>query len=251
MLGHGLSVQAIRAFGRAGTKVGPAEVLYTAVPAIDAPHHVRAAETATRDLNAAYLSVILEGRYSDSYLQSAGADAPKFTDEDLKVIAPPLDFAGVNVYVPKVYVTASDRPPFYQVVPFNVSYPKMFSPWHILGPEVLYWAPRHLKSIWDVKEIYVTENGCAASDEISADGAVYDSDRVMYLRNGMSHLRRAVAEGTPVKGNFVWSAFDNLEWTEGYGTRFGMIYVDFKTQKRTPKLSASWYREAAARNAIV
>ncbi len=73
----------------------------------------------------------------------------------------------------------------------------------------------------------------------------------MYLRNGMTHLRRAVAEGAPVKGNFVWSAFGNLEWTEGYGTRFGMIYVDFKTQKRTPKLSASWYREAAARNAIV
>jgi len=64
-------------------------------------------------------------------------------------------------------------------------------------------------------------------------------------------LRRAVAEGAPVKGNFFWSAFDNLEWTEGYGTRFGMIYVDFKTQKRTPKLSASWYRKTAARNAIV
>ena len=96
-----------------------------------------------------------------------------------------------------------------------------------------------------------TENGCAASDEMATDGNVYDSDLVMYLRNGLAQLQRASAEGVPVKGNFVWSAMDNLEWTEGFGTRFGMVHVDFNTQKRTPKLSAAWYREAAARNAVV
>ena len=71
------------------------------------------------------------------------------------------------------------------------------------------------------------------------------------LRNVMAQLQRATAEGVPVKGNFVWSAMDNFEWSDGYGTRFGLVYVDFKTQKRTPKLSAMWYREAARRNAVV
>lgn len=80
---------------------------------------------------------------------------------------------------------------------------------------------------------------------------MYDSDRVMYLRNCLTHLQRATAEGVPVKGNFVWSTMDNLEWTDGFGTRFGIVYVDFKTLKRTPKLSARWYREAARRNAVV
>jgi beta-glucosidase len=251
VLAHGLAVQAIRAMGRPGTKVGPAEVLYVAVPAIDTPAHVKAAEAATRDLNAAFLGVILEGKYSDTYLSAAGKDAPTFTDEDLRIISSPLDFVGINVYRPSSYVLASNEPPGYKAIPTNVSHPKMFSSWHTFGPEALYWAPKQLQSLWNAKEIYITENGCAASDEVAADGNVYDSDRVMYLRNALTHLQRATAEGVPVKGNFVWSAMDNLEWTDGYGTRFGMVYVDFKTQKRTPKLSAMWYQEAAKRNAVV
>jgi beta-glucosidase len=127
----------------------------------------------------------------------------------------------------------------------------MFSAWHTFAPEVLYWGPRLMQSLWQPKEIYITENGCATSDQVAPDGNVYDADRVMYLRNALTQLQRATAEGIPVKGNFVWSAMDNLEWTDGYGTRFGMVYVDFKTQKRTPKLSAAWYREASRRNAVV
>jgi beta-glucosidase len=250
-LGHGLAVQSVRAMGRAGTKVGPAENMPTVVPLIDSPEHVKAAEAATRDLNVYFLGPMLEGRYSDVFLKAAGKDAPKFTDADLRVIAAPVDFVGINVYIPTSLVIASDQPPGYRQVPFNVSHPKMFSAWHRLEPEVLYWTPRLLHSIWKPKEIYITENGCAASDEIAADDNVYDSDRVMYLRNGMAHLQRATAEGVPVKGNFVWSAMDNFEWTDGYGTRFGMVYVDFKTQKRTPKLSAAWFKEAARRNAAV
>jgi beta-glucosidase len=251
VLAHGMSVQSIRAMGRKGTKIGPAEVMFCGVPVIDAPEHVRAAETVTRHLNARFLDVMQTGRYSDSYLKESGKDAPKFTDEDLRAIASPLDFVGINVSVPKMYVMASEHAPGYRQVPMNVSHPKMFSSWHTFSPEVLYWAPRLTHSIWKPKEIYITENGCAASDELAADGSVYDTDRVMYLRNGMFNLQRATAEGIPVKGNFVWSAFDNLEWTDGYGTRFGMVYVDFKTQKRTPKLSAAWYQEAARRNAVV
>jgi beta-glucosidase len=251
VLGHGLAVQAIRAMGRASTQIGPAENINTAVPVIDSPEHVKAAETATRDLNAAYLGVMLDGKYSDAYLEAAGSNAPKFTDDDLKIIASPLDFVGINVYRPFIYAMASNDPRGYSEVPFSTSFPKMFSSWHLFAPEVLYWAPRHLHAIWGPKAIYITENGCAAADAIAPDGRVYDSDRIMYLRNGMGQLQRATAEGIPVKGNFVWSAMDNFEWGDGYGTRFGMIYVDFESQKRTPKLSAAWYHNAAARNAVV
>ncbi len=251
VLAHGMAVKAIRAKGKKDTKVGPAEVMFCGVPAIDTPEHVKAAETATRHFNARFLDVMLTGKYSDSYLKEAGKNAPDFTDEDLKNIASPVDFVGINVYIPKMYVMASEDESGYKEVPMNVSHPKMQSPWHTFSPEVLYWAPRLTHSIWNPKEIYITENGCAASDEVSSNGEVFDADRVMYLRSAMGQLQRATSEGIPIKGNFVWSAFDNLEWTGGFGTRFGLVHVDFKTQKRTPKLSAAWFKEAAWQNAVV
>ena len=85
---------------------------------------------------------------------------------------------------------------------------------------------------------------------MSDDVQVYDTDRVMYLRAAMCQPQRATAEGVPVKGNFTWSLTDNFEWSGGFGTRFGLIYVDYKTLKRTPKLSAGWFKEAARRNAV-
>jgi beta-glucosidase len=251
VLGHGLAVQAIRATGGAGTKVGPAENMPHALPVIDSSEHVKAAEAATRDLNRYFFVPMLEGRYDEAYLKSAGKDAPKFTDAEMRIIGAPLDFVGINVYIPTLLVMASDQPPGYREVPFNVSHPKMFSPWHRLAPESQYWSPRLLHSIWKPKEIYITENGCAASDVVAADGNVYDSDRLMYLRNGLMHQQRATAEGIPLKGGFYWSTMDNLEWTSGFGTRFGLVYVDFTTQRRIPKLSAHWFREAARRNAVV
>jgi beta-glucosidase len=97
---------------------------------------------------------------------------------------------------------------------------------------------RHVRTLWDAKEIHITENGCASDDTVAPDGVVYDTDRVMFLRSHLPELQRATAEGVPVKGYFQWSLMDNFEWTAGYGNRFGIVYVDFKTQKRTPKASA-------------
>jgi beta-glucosidase len=169
----------------------------------------------------------------------------------MKIIGAPVDFVGINVYIPLLLVMASDQPPGYREVPFSVSHPKMFSAGHRLTPESQYWSPRLVHSIWKPEEIYINENGCAAIDEVAADGNIYDSDRLTYLGNGLMWQQRATAEGIPLKGNFVWSAMDNFEWIDGYGDRFGIVHVDFKTQKRTPKLSAQWFREAARRNAVV
>jgi len=250
VLGHGLAVQAIRARGQAGTKVGFAENMLTAVPVIEAPEYVNAAETATRELNADFTTVMLEGRYTDGYLARAGADAPKFTDDELKTIATPLDFVGINVYKPNIYVEPSDDTPGYREIPLNASHPKMQSAWHVFDPTCIYWAPHHVHSLWGAKSIFITENGCGASDAVAEDGKVYDTDRVMFLRAYLTQLQRATADGVPVNGYFLWSAQDNFEWIDGFGNRFGLIYVDFKTQKRIPKLSAEWFRETATLNAV-
>src|SRR5262245_39621035 len=251
VLGHGLAVQAIRARGRMGTKVGFAENMRAVVPVMETPDYVKAAERATRDLNADFTTVMLEGRYTEEYLRQTGKDAPKFTDDELRTIASPLDFVGINVYKPNSYVAPSDDPPGYRSIPINASHPKMHSEWHVFDPHCIYWAPHHVQSLWGAKSIFITENGCAASDVVAPDGKVYDSDRVMFLRAYLTQLQRATADGVPVSGYFQWSSQDNFEWIYGYGNRFGLIYVDFKTQKRTPKLSAQWFRETARRNAVV
>src|SRR5262245_20961467 len=251
VLGHGLAVQAIRAHGPGGTKVGFADNVRVAVPAIDTPENANAAETVTRERNAHYITAMLEGRYLDSYLDGQGANAPEFTDDEMRTIGSPLDFVGINVYGPSWYVEASDDEPGYRDIPINASHPKMMSEWHLFDPVVMYWAPRQMQSLWGAQSIYITENGCAASDAVAEDGRIYDSDRVMFLRACLSELQRATADGVPVDGYFHWSAQDNFEWIYGYGNRFGLIYVDFDTLKRTPKLSAACFREAARRNAVV
>jgi beta-glucosidase len=249
-LGHGLAVRAIRARGRNGTRVGPAENLVICVPAIETPANVRAAEIATREVNAGYLTVMLEGKYTDAYLADAGNDAPKYTAEDLRIISSPIDFVGLNVYTPHHYVVAADNDRGFSLVPLPASFPQMDAPWLKIAPEAMYWAPRHAAKIWGVKSIYISENGTSSIDQPAADGGFYDVDRIMYLRNHLMHLQRATSEGVPVDGYFLWSLMDNFEWTDGFEKRFGLYFVDFKTQRRTPKLSASFYREVIARNTV-
>ena len=108
-----------------------------------------------------------------------------------------------------------------------------------------------MQSLWGAKEIFITENGCATDDVLADDGRVYDTDRIMFLRSYLTQLQSATADGVPVNGYFQWSTMDNFEWIEGFGNRYGLVYVDFKTQKRTPQLSAAWFREAATSNRVV
>lgn len=250
VLAHGLAVQAIRAQAQPGTKVGLAENPSICIPIIESKEQIEAAKKAMRLVNASYLTVIMEGKYPQEYLDEEGANAPKFTAEDLKIIGSPLDFVGTNVYGPK-WVRADDSAKGFALAPNPASYPHMASPWLFVGPDSLYWAPRHISEIWGVKEIYITENGCSSSDVPAPDGHIYDTDRVMYLRSYLHSLHRALTEGFPVRGYFLWSLMDNFEWADGYGLRFGIYYVDYETQKRTPKLSAEFYRQTIAHNAIM
>ena len=251
VLAHGLGVQAIRAHARAGTQVGFADNTNFYVPVIETPAHIEAAKQAVRDDNAMFLTAIMEGRYLDSYLTAAGADAPRVAPGDMAAIGSALDFVALNVYAP-IYVKADPAAPRgYTPLPHLASSPRMASPWLYVGPEVAYWAVRIVSELWGPKALYISENGCSADDPVNAGGGVDDADRIMYLRNYLGQFRRATAEGYPLDGYFLWSLMDNFEWADGYTKRFGVHYVDFATQKRTPKLSARWYGELIRRNALV
>ena len=250
VLGHGLAVQAIRASARRGTRVGPAENIATCVPAFATAEHVKATELATREMNAGLLGVMLEGKYTDAFLEYAGKDAPKFTAEELSIIGTRNDFVGLNIYGPHFYVAATDRKPGWSLLPFPASFPHMNSDWLRIAPEVMYWTPKIAAKIWNTKAIYISENGTSSEDKVRDDGKIYDLDRISFLRNYLVQLQRATAEGVPVKGYFLWSLMDNFEWIYGYEKRFGLYHVDFQTQARTPKLSAELYRDVVKRNAI-
>jgi beta-glucosidase len=250
LLAHGLAVQAIRAEGRPGTRVGPAENVEVAVPVSATAANIAAARAAMRHLNGPFLTPMLEGRYDPDWLAAQGANVPEVRAGDMEAIGAPLDFVGLNIYRPSAYVMAEESPRGWRIARINTSHPRMDSAWHLLDPESLHWGPRLVHEIWRPSAIYLTESGCAAKDVAGADGEVHDSDRLMYLRAAMAALHRAIAEGAPVAGNFFWSAFDNFEWTDGLQRRFGLVHVDFATQVRTPKLSALWFRECASANCI-
>src|SRR6516225_6009110 len=114
-------------------------------------------------------SMRVEGRYRDSFLAAAGADAPKVAAGDMNVIATPVDFVGVNVYLPSSYISASDAAPGFVSVPFPAKHPTMNSSWLKIGPEALYWGSRNVAKVWNGSDIYITENGCSATDVPAAD----------------------------------------------------------------------------------
>jgi beta-glucosidase len=249
VLAHGLGVQAVRAHARPGTRVGIADNTTFYVPVIETAEHIAAAKKATRENNAMFLTAIMEGRYIDAYLEREGANAPKVQPGDMAAIGSPLDFVALNIYAPH-WVRADAGPNGYAVISNVASSPRMASPWLVVGPEVAYWGVRMVSETWKPKALYISENGASADDPV-INGRIDDADRVMYLRNYVGQFRRAVAEGYPLKGYFLWSLMDNFEWADGYSKRFGIHYVDFATQKRIPKLSAAWYKEVIARNRLV
>lgn len=251
ILAHGLAVQAIRANTPAGTQVGLAENASVCCPIIETPEHIQAAQRATRLENAPFLTTVLEGKYPDEYLQREGANAPKIEPGDMQAIGSRLDFVGVNIYQPQYVRADSSSRDGYAIVNNPESFPHMASSWITVGPECLYWGIRNVCDLWHPPAMYITENGTSSSDVLAPDGHIYDTDRIMYLRNHLTQLHRAAVEGYPVKGYFCWSLLDNFEWDDGYSKRFGLHYVDYKTLKRTPKLSAEWYKAVVAQNEVL
>jgi beta-glucosidase len=250
VLAHGMAVEALRANAKQPLQIGLAENVVTCVPLIETEEHIDAARKAFRQMNAPYMTAVMEGCYIDAYLEKEGADAPSFTDDEMNVVGAPLDFVGNNLYF-SVYIEKSDTPCGYREVPLSRSHPRFGMSWLSFGQSSLYWAPRFSQELWDVKNFYITENGCASDDFPSYDGKIYDTERIALLRGNLEHVSRVLAEGYPLKGYFAWSLLDNFEWCYGYSRRFGLAYVNFSTLERTPKMSAHWYRQVIRERRIV
>ncbi len=248
ILAHGLAVQAIRAVGKC--RVGLAENIPNCAPILETPEHITATRNALRELTGMFLTPILEGAYHPAYLEKQAADAPVFTDEDMKIISSPVDFVGLNLYAPTYIRHDSASPDGWSIVKCDEHYPRMHMPWLTLGPSITYWGPRLVAELWKVKSIFITENGCAYPDVPDADNKIWDTARVMYLQQHLIGAHRAVSEGYGLKGYFLWSLMDNFEWACGYTKRFGLHYVNYDTMERLPKLSAEFYSHIIRRNAL-
>lgn len=250
LLAHGKAVQALRAHGKQELNIGLAENPTFCVPVMETDEHTAAARKAFREKNAHYITAVMEGKYLDCYLAEQGTDSPVFTDEEMRTISAPLDFVGMNMYAPTL-IRAADNACGYEEVKLSDSHPRFHMPWLTFGPQIAYWAPRFAKELWNVKSFYITENGCAADDKPNFNGEVLDTDRVAYLREHFHYAARAIAEEWPLKGYFVWSFLDNFEWAYGYTRRFGIVYVNYSSLERTPKLSAHWYKEVIQRKMVI
>jgi beta-glucosidase len=250
MLGHGLAASKLK--DKLGSKinVGIAESIQCCVPVYQNKDNIDAAMKACRN-ESFFLRTILEKEYPEAYLRKATGFLPDNYEKDLETIGTNLDFIGINIYSP-VHILADDNEESgYRIVPLTESYPKMQSPWAHIDPQIAYWMPRFLKEIWDVDQIFITENGCAAKDKLNERGEVLDTDRVMFIRSHLLSLNQAIQEGYPVKGYFLWSLMDNFEWIRGYSHRFGLYFVDYDNDlKRIPKLSADFYKEIVKSNKI-
>ncbi len=251
ILAHGVGVEALRAHARRPLQVGVAHCISSLLPVMDTPEDIEATRRALRHEERGYLTPIMEGKYSEEYLREMGADAPTIEEGDMRTIGAPLDFVGLNLYHGSYVKAAPEAPQGYVKLPVPKAYPHMHVDWIKIVPQIVYWSPRLVHELWNVPALYLTESGCGCDDRLTSDGEVIDTDRVMYLRNHFIAAHRAVREGIPLKGYFVWSLLDNFEWKEGYTYRFGLVYVNYQTLKRTPKLSAKFYKTVIARNAVV
>jgi beta-glucosidase len=251
LLAHGHGVAAVRAHGKRGSRVG---LVHNHLPPPQIPVTETAADLAAARVlyertNAQLMGPVFQGRYPDSFLAAAGADAPDVAPGDLEWIAQRTDYLGLNIYAGDFVRAGKDGEP--EVIPFPPGYPRGDMPWLYFTPQSLYWGIRHAAEVFGVPTFLITENGAACRDAISADGEILDLDRREYVQSYLIALHRAIAEGIDVRGYFVWSLLDNFEWAEGYAKRFGIVHVDYPTQRRTPKLSARWYAEVIRANRVV
>ncbi|MDR0885549.1 MAG: beta-glucosidase [Clostridiales Family XIII bacterium] len=248
---HGRSVQVLRALVP-GAQIGIAPTSTPACPETNSEADINAAREAYFDVPEQenymwsvswWSDPIFFGQYPEAGLKLFEADLPDFKDEDFKLISEPIDFYGQNIY--NGYTIKAGANAAYEAVKRPLGFPRTAINWPVV-PESLYWGPKFLYERYK-KPIFITENGQSGTDFISLDGKIHDTDRIDFTQRYLAELERGIADGTDVKGYFAWSLIDNFEWHSGYTERFGLIHVDYQTQKRTWKDSAHWMKEFLAK----
>ena len=240
LLSHGWAVQAIRA-AAPDAEVGIALNLAHAYATSESPEDEAAAWRVDGEGNRWFLDPLFRGSYPADLLERNELVAPLVCAGDLEAIAAPLDFLGVNNYFRFVVGSDGARP---RIV-HDPEAQRTDMGWEVY-PDGLHRLLVRLAADYSPSAIYVTENGAAFPDVRSHDGRVHDPERTAYLQSHVDAVWRAVADGAPVKGYFVWSLLDNFEWAHGYAKRFGIVYVDYPTLERVPKDSFYWYRDFIA-----
>lgn len=250
LLAHGKAVQVIRANSKTASRVGYAPLAEISVPATNRGADIKAARKHTFSVRPKdywscswWMDPVYLGHYPEEGLAAFGSDLPPIADRDFDTICQPLDFCCFNIYTGK-YVQAGSAGP--ESVPMALDHPTTAFRWPV-SPEILYWAPRFYYERYKLP-IVITENGMSNIDWASLDGKVHDPQRIDYLNRHLLELERAIDEGVKVHGYFQWSLTDNFEWAQGFKERFGLVHVDFTTQKRIMKDSAHWYKEVIASN---
>jgi beta-glucosidase len=268
LLAHGKAVSAIRAAVDGPTDVGVVFNMSPVYPGTEHPDDVAAAALADGQLNRSFADPVIRGRYpTDLGDLSAIWQSPDLCRSgDLEQIGAPIDFLGVNYYYPR-WVVAPERVaevfatglvgrydpvrsfglPIADVSPFGTPVTAMGWP---IEPRALSDLLVRLRTDYGNPAIYVTENGAAFPDYAAPEGRVVDPERIAYLDGHLRAVAAAIAQGVDVRGYYVWSLLDNFEWAFGYSRRFGLVYVDYPTGKRTPKDSFRWYREVTGRNGL-
>ena len=255
MLSHGLAAEAIRASARKPVKVGITLNLSPVYPATHLKLDFQAAERVHAIVNRITLDPLLLGITPLTENWFAKWFAPAFIKPgDLEKIKS-LDLLGVNYYSRSVMEFGFQHFPLFavEVKPADSEYSEM---WEIYPPGMY----DLLKRIWDdyyipvskqgiaMPELMVTENGVPVIDVLDADGQVHDERRILYLRDHLEQIHKAIQAGVDVKGYYVWSFTDNFEWSLGYGPRFGLIHINYDSLKRRIKESGKWYSSVIAEN---
>lgn len=251
---HGTAVKMLRQYACRPIKIGYAPTCGVAYPYTNAPEDIEAARKvyfgfynpmSNWTWNVAWFSdPVFLGHYPAEGLEKFKEWLPKITDEDMQLISQPLDFMGQNIYNGYFVRAGKDGEPEFVDRPYG--FPRTSTNWPVT-PECLYWG---LKFMYDRYHMpmYITENGMSCHDNVSPDGRVHDRNRIDFLDAYLSQVQKAADEGVDVRGYFLWTFLDNFEWTEGYKERFGIVHVDFTTQKRIAKDSAFWYQRTIETN---
>jgi beta-glucosidase len=235
LLGHGLAVPAIRAHSR--SPVAITNNLSPVWPQGDTAADLAAAAAYDALHNRLFTDPLLGRGYPDGVPLVDGRGETVVHDGDLATIAAPLDALGVNYYNPTgVRAPQPGSPLPFDLVPL-AGYPTTGFGWPVV-PDGLRELLVGLRDRYgdDLPPVHITENGCAYP-------GIDDPERVSYLEAHVRAVSEAIAAGVDVRGYFVWSLLDNFEWAEGYTQRFGLVHVDFETQRRTPRPSYAWYRD--------
>jgi beta-glucosidase len=252
-LAQGAGFRAVKAV-RPNSRVGSAFSMSPCEPLSDSEPDRMAAEHAHAIVNTWFLEPALRGRYPAGFSYSP-AVFMKIHQEDMELVRAPLDFIGLNVY----YRTMVSAPALgerlsnsrFLLLPARMTGGqkglKTDNGWEV-WPRSMYDIVMRISRDYGRPALEITENGCAYNDAPDADGKINDARRIAYHRQHLSALARAVADGADVRSYHAWSLLDNFEWAEGFSQRFGLAYVDFKTQKRTMKASGAWYGKSEFRS---